>query len=119
MARSVVVETIHAIPVQDHQIWQKRGKATNHKCKKDSGQSPQVLTLQVPETGLEPARPVKVTRPSTWLECQFVALLWCWNDAASCEISMACGRYLPIVALYWRGRRIANVFTICLPFYPR
>src|SRR5581483_8839127 len=28
------------------------------------------LCHKVPETGLEPARPVKVTRPSTWRVCQ-------------------------------------------------
>src|SRR3954453_7426894 len=32
---------------------------------------PEALGLQVPETGLEPALPVKGTRPSTWRVCQF------------------------------------------------
>src|SRR5262245_52143872 len=29
------------------------------------------LPLKVPETGLEPALPLKATRPSTWRVCQF------------------------------------------------
>src|SRR6516225_8424850 len=43
------------------------GRAPAHRPEHD----PLLRTLAVPETGVEPALPVKATRPSTWRVCQF------------------------------------------------